>query len=82
MRCVNDLVQQLVKGGIDGQQVHARCGHHGIACRHVRHADHALEHEPALRIDDLVVFCFGQRLYEFVFGVGSGVQELCQFLQE
>jgi hypothetical protein len=36
--------QQLVVGGVDGQQVHARGGDHHVAGRHVRHAQHALEH--------------------------------------
>jgi hypothetical protein len=35
-----------------------------------------------LGIDDLVVFCFDQRLDELVFGVGAGVKELSQFLEK
>lgn len=82
MRCVNDLVQQLVKGRVNGQQIHARSSHHGVTCCHVCHANHALEHEAALGIDDLVVFGFDQRLDELVFGVGAGVKELSQFLEK
>ena len=82
MRCVDHLMQQLVKGRINGQQIHARCSHHGIACCHVCHANHAFQHEAALGIDDLVVFGFGQRFNQLVFGVWARVNELCQFLQE
>jgi hypothetical protein len=35
-----------------------------------------------LRVDDLVVFGFDQRLDELVFGVGTGVKELSQFLEK
>ena len=82
MRGLDHLVQQLVKRRIDVEHVHARGGHHHVTRRHVGHADHALEHEAALAVDDVVVFGLGQGFDQLIGGVGSGVDEFGQFLQK
>jgi len=79
---VNHLMQQLIKGGIDRQQLHAGGRHHGIACGHVGHSNHAFQHESTLCIDDVVVLGLRERFDQLVFGVGAWVNELGQFLQE
>jgi hypothetical protein len=53
-----------------------------IAGGHVGHADHTLEHQSALGVDDLVVLGLGQGLDQLIGRIGSGVDELRQFLQE
>ena len=79
---VDHLVQQLVHGVFDVEQVHARGRQHHIAGGHVGHADHALEHQTALGVDDLVVLGLGQGLDQLIGRVGSRVDELREFLQK
>ena len=79
---VDDEVQQLVKRCIDIDQVHARCSHHHVACGHVGHADHALQHFAALRAYDIVVLRLYQGFNQLVFGVWPRVKHFSQLLQK
>ena len=82
MRGLNDQVQQGVRGCIDVEQIHARCGHHDIARGHIGHAQHALEHDARIGANDVVVLGVGQGFDEFFGGVGPRMDELGHFLQE
>ena len=79
-------VYHLAQQGIDArphiQKVHARGRHHHIARAHIGHADNAFKHQAGLGTNDVVVLGFGQRFYEFVGGVGAGVNEFGQLLQK
>ena len=82
MRRLNHLVQQLVKGRINRQQVHAGRGHHDIAGGHVGHADHAFEHESAFAVDDVVMLGISECGDQFIRRVGAGMNKFGEFLQE
>ena len=79
---VNHLVQQLVERRINGQQLHAGRGDHGITGSHVGHANHAFQHEATLRIDDLVVFGLCQCFDQLIGRVWPWVNKFSQFLQK
>ena len=82
VRRVDHDVEQLVVGRIDVQQVHAGRGHHHIASRHVGDAHHAFQHDAGFGVDDVVVFGLGQDADQLIDGVGTGVDEFCELLQE
>ena len=82
MRRVDHLVHQHIHGVFDVEQIHPGRRHHDIASGHVGHADHTLDHQTALGIDDLVVLGLRQSLDQLGRRVGTGVDELCQFLQK
>ena len=82
VRGLNHLVQQLVKGVFNVQQIHPGGCHHHIASGHVGHADHALEHQATFRIDDLVVLGLGQGGNELVSRVRAGMDKFSELLQE
>jgi len=79
---VDDQVQKIIERRVDVDEVHAGRGHHHFARRHVRHADHTLEHDPRLGANDVVVLGLGQRFDQLFGRVRSGVDELGDFLQE
>jgi hypothetical protein len=82
MRGVDHQPQQLVEGRLDVDEVHAWCGHHHIAGRHVGHADDALKHHAGVGANDFVVLGLGQGFNELFSGVRSGMNELGHFLQK
>jgi len=82
VRRLDHLVQQFLEGRIDIKQVHAGGRHHHIASRHVGHANDAFQHLTAVVVNDAVVLGLGQGLDQLVGGVGAGVNEFGQFLQE
>jgi hypothetical protein len=82
VRRVDHEVQDLVVRRIDVDQVHARRRDHDVAGGEVRHADHALEHDARLGVDDVVVFGVGERLDQLIAGVRAGMDELGDLLQE
>ena len=74
--------EDLVHRRVDVDQVHARCRHHHVAGREVRHADHALEHHARFGADDLVVLGVRECLDQLGPGVGAGMDELRDLLEE
>jgi hypothetical protein len=74
--------QDLVVGRVDVEHVHAGLGHHHVAGHQIGHAQHALEHGPRLGLDQLAVLGLGQRLDQFVLGVGTGRDELDHPIQQ
>ena len=69
-------MQQLVERRVDVDRIHAGSRNHHVAGGHVRHADHALQHLPALRTDDRVVLGVHQGLDQLGLGVWTGVEHL------
>ena len=59
---IDNLVQQFIHGGLDIKQIHPGCGHHDIAGCHVGHANDALQHQPGLNANDVVVLRLDQCL--------------------
>jgi hypothetical protein len=74
--------QQFVVWGIDVEQVHARRRDHHVAGAHVGHADHAFEHQPAFRLDQLALLGVGQGLDQLVSGIGAGREEFDQAFEQ
>jgi hypothetical protein len=78
----DDDVQQLVVRGVDVEQVHVRRRHHHVAGGHVGHADHALEHHPRLRLDQLLLLGVGERLHQLVARIGARDDQVDELLEE
>jgi hypothetical protein len=82
VRGPDHAVQLVVVIGIDVEQVHARCRDHHVAGGQPGHPDHALEHHPRLRSDQLLLLGVGQRLDELVAGSGSWCDQLEELLEQ
>ena len=82
MRGVDHGVQQIIERGIDVEHIHAGRGHHHIPGCHARQAQHAFQHHAAFGVDDVAVFCLGQRGNQLFGRVRTGVQHFSQFLQQ
>ena len=79
---VDDFGQQGLVRLLDVQEINAGGGHHDVTRGHVRHPDHALKHDPRLRLDQLAVLGLGQRFDQLVRGIGAGVDELNHALEQ
>ena len=69
-------------GRVDVEQVHVPRRHHHVAGGHVGHADHALEHHPRLRLDQLLLLGVGKRLHQLVARIGARDDEVDELLEE
>ena len=62
--------------------VHPRGWNHGITRGHIGHSNDAFKHEPRLIPNDVVMLRLRQRVNEFVGGVRSWMEELCEFFKK
>ena len=78
----DDGGEKVVVVGLDVEQVHPRRGDHHVAGDHVRHPQHAFQHEPRFGLDEVARLGVGQRADQLVARVGPGEDEVDETLEE
>ena len=76
MSDVDDMVQNVFKGRIDVNHVHARCRNHDVSYFEIGNLQHAFHHLPAFCLDEFCALRLVQNLNHLIFASQNGLEHV------